>query len=392
MNKKFIGGALVLSIFGVAGAVWSWATDEEGDLIRVSGNVELTEIHVSFKTAGQLVDLAVDEGDAVRKDMTLARIDPEQVERQLEREQAGLVAAESHLVQLNTQILYEREKSDSDIALRQAELKQVQAHLDELLAGARPQEIQQARASVADAKTRHQQASRDWERAQVLYQKDDISTAQRDEFLARYEGTAAVLRQTEEHLAIVLEGPRREQIDAARAMVDRAQAAVRLSEAGRIDVTRLEQEVAAKRAEIDRAKAQVSVINSQLGDTVATSPIDGVVLSKSADRGEVLSSGTTVLTIGDLDRPWVRGYIAEPDLGRVKIGSRARVTSDSFPGKVYSGRVTFIASDAEFTPKQIQTTEERVKLVYRVKIEVENPAHELKLNMPVDAEIVLNAR
>ncbi|MBM3792261.1 MAG: HlyD family efflux transporter periplasmic adaptor subunit, partial [Acidobacteria bacterium] len=94
--------------------------------------------------------------------------------------------------------------------------------------------------------------------------------------------------------------------------------------------------------------------------------------------------------IGDTDRPWLRGYITEPDLGRVKLGARVRVTTDSYPGKDYWGRVTFIASEAEFTPKQIQTREERVRLVYRIKIEVDNPEQELKLNMPADAEILLD--
>jgi HlyD family secretion protein len=114
-----------------------------------------------------------------------------------------------------------------------------------------------------------------------------------------------------------------------------------------------------------------------------------VVLMKSAEVGEVLAAGTTVLTIGDLDHPWLRAYINETDLGRVKLGQRVKLTTDSYPGKVYEGRVTFISSEAEFTPKQIQTKEERVKLVYRIKIDVDNQAHELKNNMPVDAEIVL---
>ena len=102
-----------------------------------------------------------------------------------------------------------------------------------------------------------------------------------------------------------------------------------------------------------------------------------------------VAPGVPVARIGDVGRPWVRAYINETDLGKVKIGSRARVTTDSFPGKSYDGRVSFISSEAEFTPKQIQTKEERVKLVYRIKIDVANPKHELKSNMPVDAEIVL---
>jgi HlyD family secretion protein len=164
---------------------------------------------------------------------------------------------------------------------------------------------------------------------------------------------------------------------------------VKLAEANEIELKRRQQEITARRAEIGRAKATVSLIDTQLSETVAASPVDGVVLVKSADAGEVLAPGTTVVTVGDIDRPWLRGYVNETDLGRVKLGSKVRVTTDSYPGKTYNGRITFISSEAEFTPKQIQTQQERVKLVYRVKIEVENPNRELKSNMPADAEIVL---
>jgi HlyD family secretion protein len=118
-------------------------------------------------------------------------------------------------------------------------------------------------------------------------------------------------------------------------------------------------------------------------------PIDGVVLLKAAEAGEVVAAGTTIVSIGDLDHPWLRAYINETDLGRVHLGGAVSLSTDSYPDKKYEGRISFIASEAEFTPKQIQTKEERVKLVYRVKIEVNNTDHELKNNMPVDAEIVL---
>ena len=162
-----------------------------------------------------------------------------------------------------------------------------------------------------------------------------------------------------------------------------------MAEANTLERKRREQDLSARRAEIERSKAAIALIDSQLNDTVSVSPVDGVVLVKAADVGEVLAPGTNVVTVGDIDHPWLRGYVNETDLGKVKLGSRARVTTDSYPGKVYEGRVTFISSEAEFTPKQIQTQQERVKLVYRIKIEVDNPRHELKSNMPADAEIVL---
>jgi HlyD family secretion protein len=153
---------------------------------------------------------------------------------------------------------------------------------------------------------------------------------------------------------------------------------------------RREQEVAARRAEIARVRALVALVDSQLADTEIVSPIDGVVLVKSAEPGETVAAGGAIVTIGDVDHPWLRGYVNETQLGRLKLDAKVRVTTDSYPGKTYDGRVSFISSEAEFTPKQIQTLEERVKLVYRIKVDLPNPARELKLNMPADAEILLD--
>jgi len=222
-----------------------------------------------------------------------------------------------------------------------------------------------------------------------LIAKDDISHAQFDQYRNRADSTAAALKSAQERQTLVNLGPRQEQIDQQAAAVARARAMLKMSEANALEIQRRGQELSTRRAEMDRSKANLQLIGTQISDTVAYAPVDGVVLVKAADVGEVLAPGTSVVTVGDIDHPWLRGYINETDLAKVKIGSKARVTTDSYPGKVYNGRVSFIASEAEFTPKQIQTQQERVKLVYRVKIDVENPGRELKSNMPADAEIVL---
>lgn len=390
MNRRAIPVLVVAATLVAAGsyAMRRWKRNS-ATAIRISGNIEMTEVKIAFKIPGRLVERLVDEGEPVRRGMVVARLDRDQLLRQREREQASLEAARSVLEQLQTAIQWQRETSEGEIEAKRAELDQAQARLAELEAGSRPQEIKEARAAAEAARTEYARASRDWERAQVLYKQDDISTAQFDQFRTAFERAAAALQQAEQRLALVEEGPRRESIAAARAQVARARAAVRLAEASRLELRRREQEVDARRAELVRARAQIAVIDSQLADTEVVSPIDGVVLVKSAEPGETLAAGTAVLTVADLERPWVRAYIGETDLGRVKLGARVKVTTDSFPGKIYRGRVSFIASEAEFTPKQIQTEEERVKLVYRIKIDVPNPARELKLNMPVVGEIEL---
>ncbi|MBS1860002.1 MAG: HlyD family efflux transporter periplasmic adaptor subunit [Acidobacteria bacterium] len=276
----------------------------------------------------------------------------------------------------------------ADLETRRADLAAAEARLDELRHGSRPQEKQDAKAAVDAATAEVERARKDWDRAQTLFKNDDISAAQYDQYRSRFDNSSAILKSSKEREALVLAGPRVEQIQAQQAVVERSRAAVKLAEATALEVKRRTEELATRRAEIARSKANLALIDSQLSDTVAVSPVDGVVLVKASDPGEILAPGTSVVTVGNIDHPWVRAYINEPDLPRVRLGQEVKVTTDE-PGKVYKGHITFISSQAEFTPKQIQTQQERVKLVYRIKIDVENPGRQLKSNMPVDAEIVL---
>lgn len=355
--------------------------------IHVSGNIEMTQVAVAFKYPGRVVTIDVEEGALVRKGQVLARSDRESVQKQKDRDEAAVSTAAAQLQQLQTAVDWQKTAVERDIELRTAEVRAVEAQLQEALTGSRPQEVQQAEAAVADARTQHAQAKLDWDRAQKLFSDEDITRAQYDQYKTRFDSTASVLRQVEMRLSLVREGPRKETIEMLRAQLSRAQAAVKAAENNRLQVRQREQEVMARRSEVERAKAQVGVLDVQLNDTVASAPVDGVILSKNADLGEVLNAGVPVLTLGDIAKPWVRGYITEKQLGKVKLGDKVKVTTDSYPGKVYWGRVSFIASEAEFTPKQIQTPEERIKLVYRIKVELDNPNQELKLNMPVDAVI-----
>lgn len=391
--KRIIPIVALVAIAAVAGYfLYGHLHPKNTDTLSVSGNLELTQVDISFKVPGKLIELDVDEGYYVKKGQVIARIDRDQVMSQRNRDEASLNNSQLQYDQMETSVQWQRRTLESDVALRTAELRASQARLAALVAGSRPQEIQEARAAVADAKAQHDQAQADWDRAQDLFKNDDISKQQYDQYRMRLDSTAAVQRQSDERLALVVEGPRKEDIEAARADVVRAQAAVAAAEANQFELKRREQDVLAHRADVSRARAQVAITDTQINDTVVTAPIDGVVLVKSAEVGEVLAAGTTVVTIGDIDHPWLRAYINEADLGRIKYGQPAPLTTDSFPGKSYPGRISFIASEAEFTPKQIQTHEERVKLVYRIKIDVDNRSHDLKSNMPVDAEIQVNDR
>ncbi len=387
--KRIIPIVLILAAAGAGIFFWMRRGDGETDRIHISGNIELTQVDIAFKIPGKLIERTVTEGDTVHAGQLIARLDDTQTSRQKIAQEAGVGSAQAQVAQAATGVQWQQASLEGNIDLQQADVQHAQAVLDQMLAGSRPQEIQQAEAAVNDVKTQHEQARRDWERAQVLYKNDDISTAQHDQAQSKFNSTAAMLKQAQERLGLVREGPRKEEIAAARAQLAKAKAGLQVTEANRLEIKRRKEMLTASRAEVDRARAQLGVTEAQLADTSVFTPVGGVVLVKSAEPGEVLAAGTPVVTVGDIDHPWVRGYVSETDLGRVKLGQKVQVTTDSYPGKVYDGRVTFIASQAEFTPKQIQTRDERVKLMYRIKVEVDNPRHELKSNMPVDAEILL---
>ena len=387
--KTIIRIVLLLAVAGGGYYYWTTTRDVHTDRISVSGNLELTRVDLAFKVPGRLIELNVREGDFVKKGTVIARLDSAQLDQQRSRDQASVAGARSSLQQLQTSIEFQHATIDSDIALRKAELAQAQARLDDLLAGSRQQEITQAQASVSDAKAWSDVAKLEWDRAQTLYKNQDISTQQFDQARTKVDSTAALLRQSEQRLGLVMEGPRKEEITAARAQVARAQAAQAAAEANRIELRRKEEELGARTADIQRNQAQVGITDAQISDTTLVAPVDGVVLVKASENGEVVAAGTTVVSLGDIEHPWLRAYVSERDLGRVQLGEKVDLSTDSFPGKKYEGKVSFIASEAEFTPKQIQTKEERAKLVYRIKVEVDNAKHELKNNMPVDAELKL---
>jgi len=387
--KKTIWIVIVIAVLGAAGLLaYRTLHPEATNKIVVSGNIELTQVDIAFKTSGRLIERTVNEGDVVQKGMVIARLDREQLLHQRDTAVAALATAEAQFSESGTALKWQQETMQADLQLKNADLNAAQSQLLQLQNGARPQELQQSQAAVAAAQSQYDGAKKDWERAQTLYKNDDISTSQYDQFRTRFESAEANLKQVKEQANLVQAGPRSETIESAKAQVERARAALRGGQANGIETTRREEDIVARRGDIERAKSQIALIDSQLADTIAVSPINGIVLVKAADVGEVLAPGTSVVTVGDMEHPWLRAYIREQDLGRVKLGDKVKVTTDSYPGKVYDGHVSFISSDAEFTPKQIQTAEERVKLVYRIKIDVDNSSHDLKSNMPADAEIL----
>ena len=310
MKKRILIIILVLAAAGGRG-VWYFAAGKAPDnRMVVSGNIELTEVNIAFKTAGRLIERTVDEGDAVKKGQIIARLDRDQLVAQREREAAGLASSESQLAQAKTAVEWQKATLAADIETREADLSSD---------GGAPGGVEERRAAAGEAGRQGGGGcgrKRSWSAPRRIgsarrrcIKNDDISTAQFDQYRNRFENAQAALKQLQEREALVLAGPRVEQVNAQQGQVERARGALKMAEANPLEMKRREQELTTRRAEIERSKASLALIDSQLADTVAASPVDGVVLVKSADAGEVLAPGTTVVTVGDIDHPWLRGYV-----------------------------------------------------------------------------------
>lgn len=300
--------------------------NQRGDnAITLYGNVEIREVQLAFQDAGRILRLAVDEGAAVRKGMLLAEIDPTRYRLEVQRLESETEAQ-----------------------------KQL---LERLLQGRRPQEIAKARAAKNAAETILADAGNNYARTEKLFVLNKISRQQVDRALSALAEAEAALETAQQELSLAEEGSRKEDIA-------RAEAGLRALEAG------------------------LALARQKYDDTGLYAPGDGIIHNRILEPGAMASPGSPVLTLALTDPLWIRTYITEPDLGRVREGMRAEIRTDSFPEKIYRGWLGFISPTAEFTPKSVETPELRTRLVYRARIFACNPEGELRLGMPVTVTLL----
>ena len=292
--------------------------------LLLSGNVEAHESVVAFRTQGRIIALPVEEGSAVKAGELLARLDDEDSQQQ--------------------------------VRVDEATLRTRGKELDLAEAGNRTQDIRAAEQTVADAKADLELKRADLERYTALYKRDAVSAQTRDQADTAFKRALAVYERSQQNLSETREGTRKEQIAVSRAT----------------------QRTARQNLELSKVRRDY---------TVLASPVTGVVTVRQAELGEYVVAGTPVVTVADVDHLWVRAYVNETDLGRVRWAQQVAVRTDTYPGKSYKGTVSFISPEAEFTPKTVQTNKERVALVYRIKVDLENPNHELKPGMPADITV-----
>jgi HlyD family secretion protein len=316
---------IALIVAAVAGGAW-WYTHRNassGPLV-LQGNVEVRQVNLGFKVAGRIADLHVDEGDPVRSGETLASLDK----------------------------VYFRDT----LAQMRAQVSQSEANYDKLKAGNRPEEIAQAKALVAEREATLVNAKIIRGRAEALLKTPAGSQKS-------FDDASAGERQ-------------------AQALLNSAKEALRLQEIGF-----RKEDIALAKSQLDERKANLQVAERQLSDADLIAPSDGTVLSRVREKGAIVQAGETAYVLSLTSPVWVRTYVAEPDLGRIKPGMDVSVHTDLAGGKVYSGKVGFISTAAEFTPKTVETTELRTALVYRIRIVVNGRADELRQGMPVTIDL-----
>ncbi|MCJ7493179.1 MAG: efflux RND transporter periplasmic adaptor subunit [Deltaproteobacteria bacterium] len=386
-RKGMLSLAIVLA-GGIIFYYWQFHSREtSGSTIQVSGNIEATTIDVAFKISGKIDKRLVDEGDIVKEGQLIATQEHKDLLAQKAKAEATLETARSRLPALEKNIDYQDQATTQEISQAQAAVENAQARLQQLLDGSRPQEIQSAKAGVDQALADMEKKKADMDRAKKLYQDKYIAAQDWDAAKTAYDMAVANYKKAQENYDLVVEGPRKEEIAAGRAQLEQSQAALRLAKTHRIQIDVLKKELATARGQVKEAASALEVIQTQIEYSNLYAPTSGVVLVKNAEPGEFVVPGGAVVTLGQIEKPWLKAFINESDLGRVKLGQKVSVTTDTYPGKEYPGKVTFISSEAEFTPKNVQTAKERVKLVYRIKVGLENPQNELKPGMPADAQI-----
>lgn len=321
----------------VLGLSMACAPETPSDLLRVSGHVEATEVRLAADTGGRVLTLLVKEGDRIEPGQLVLTLDARDVELAMRRAKADLAQAE--------------------------------AQLRLVMAEARPEDVRQAQAQIATARAelsvaRSELASadQDFERFESLLTTNSGSRKQRDDAATR----RAVARDRV--------GSAESRVNAAEEMLAKLQAGAR------------KEEVDTARARVASAEVQIDTVEKQLGDTTLRAPVGGLVTEKLVEVGEMIAPRAPAIVIVDLDHAWADVFVPEPVIPKLKVGAAALVFTDA-GGAGINGTISYISPKAEFTPRNVQTADERSKLVYRIRIVVDNSDGVLKQGMPVEAEL-----
>ncbi|KMY66846.1 hemolysin D [Desulfocarbo indianensis] len=328
-KKLVIALASLLVLAGAGYGIYCLVACEEAPSgqLTLYGNVDIRQVRLAFNASGRVTSLPLQEGDRAQAGQLVAQLEDLRYQANEARARAQVAAQEQKVARLER--------------------------------GSRPEEIARARANLEEAQARLQDASKLYQRHKALAKTKSLPPQQLDNTTATYEAARAQVDAARQSLELAVKGPRVEDIAAAQ-------------------------------AELRAAQAELELATKNLADTKLYAPSAGVVQARVLEPGDMASPERPVYTLALTSPVWVRAFVEEPDLGKIAPGMTAYVFTDSYPDKKYQGWVGYISPTAEFTPKRVQTTELRTKLVYRVKIVVCNPEGELRLGMPVTVTIGLD--
>jgi HlyD family secretion protein len=339
---------------------------------RVSGFIEADEIRLGSRVGGRVQEVLVAEGTDVKRGQPLIRLEPFDLQAERERAAATLATREAEFARLTAGLRTE------EVAQAEARYQQLQATLDELTAGPRKQEIDAAAARLRMTEAQRTLARENFRRTSELAATNATTQETIDRATEALDAAEGAVAAQQEELNLLQAGTREETLRAAKAQVEDARLAWELAKQG----FRQEEKDKAAAAR-DAAKAAVDAIDQRLAELTIASPADGVVEALDLQPGDLAGPATPVMSIMDSRRMWVRAYVPENRLD-LKLGQPMTITVDSFPGERFAGELTFISRQAEFTPSNVQTPEERVKQVFRIKVELREGLDKLRPGMAAD--------
>jgi HlyD family secretion protein len=305
-------------------AMWYWNQNNHKKQLVLYGNVDIRQVDLGFRVSGRIEKMLFEEGDEVKVGDIIATLD--------------------------------KAPYEADLATAKAQFSQAKANYAKLLHGSRPQEIEESRANVQERQAIFENANIIFKRQSEQIKVGATSQQAYDDAFAQKNEAEALLTNAKEALSLAEEGFRQEDIDAGRAAME-------------------------------AAKAQVESAKLNLEDTNIFSPSNGIIMTRVREPGAIIAPLSVVYTLSLYHPIWVRAYVSEIDLGRIKPGMEALVTTDTHPNKPFIGQIGFISPQAEFTPKTVETTELRTDLVYRLRIIVDDPKNELRQGMPVTVKM-----
>jgi multidrug resistance efflux pump len=376
MKKSIILAVILIAalLLGTGYALWNMA-GVKGSFV-VSGIIEADDIHVGSRVGGRVLKVVAREGQAVNAGEVLVLLEPKEFEASLAEAQATTRQAEAKLALLAAGFRVE------EIEQAEAAVKQFQAELEQLVSGPRRQEIDQARADWLGAKAQAENARKSLKRMEDLAKRELIARQELDDSQARAEESEQRARSVKERLDLLLAGTRKEEVERARQRLNEAEAKLRQLKSGF-----RKEEVAQAKSEVEAARARVQLIRTQLDETVIKAPVDAVVEALDLEPGDLVAAGKPVATLLRNNSLWVRAYLPEEKLGFVKPGVKVKVRVDSFPGRDFAGVVRRVSRQAEFTPRNVQTWEERVLQVFQTEIVIDDPDQVLRPGMSADVTV-----